>query len=58
MEKKRMLRWMCGVAMLDRIRNGRIRWAKKVGGILYKKVQESRLEWYDNVMRREGEYVN
>ena len=41
----RMLRWMSGVAKLDRIRNERIRGTTKVGEISTK-VQESRLKWY------------
>ena len=52
----RMLRWMCGVTKLDRIRNERIRGTTKVGEIS-KKVQESRLKWYGHVLRREDEYV-
>ena len=35
----RMLRWMCGVTKLDKIRNERIRGTTKVGEIT-KKVQE------------------
>ena len=43
----RVLRWMSGVAKLDRIRNERIiiRGIAKVGEIS-KKVQESSLKWY------------
>ena len=41
----RMLRWMCGVTKLDKIRNERIRGTTKVGEII-KKVQERRLKWY------------
>ena len=52
----RMLRWMCGVTKLDKIRNERIRGTTKVGGIT-KKVQERRLKWYGQVMRREEHYV-
>ena len=52
----RMLRWMCGVTKLDRIRNERIRGATKVGETS-KKVQESRLKWNGHVLRREDEYV-
>ena len=48
-----MLRWMCGVTKLDKIRNERIRRATKVGEIT-KKVQERRLKWYGHVMRREA----
>ena len=52
----RMLRWMCGVTKLDKIRNARIRGTTKVGEIT-KKVQERRLKWYGHVMRREEHYV-
>ena len=52
----RMLRWMCGVTKLDRIRNESIRGTTKVGEIS-KKVQQSRLKWYGHVLRREDEYV-
>ena len=52
----RMLRWMCGVTKLDKIRNERIRGTTKVGEIT-KKVQERRLKWYGHVMRREEHYV-
>ena len=41
-----MLRWMCGVTKLDRIRNDKIRGATKLGKIAAKKVQERRLSWY------------
>ena len=52
----RMLRWMCGVTKLDKIRNERIRGTVKVEKIS-KKVQERRLHWYGHVMRRDEEYV-
>ena len=47
---------MCGVTKLDKIRNERIRGTTKVGEIT-KKVQERRLKWYGQVMRREEHYV-
>ena len=43
---------MSGVTKLDRIRNERISGIAKVGEIS-KKVQESSLKWYSNVLRRE-----
>ena len=52
----RMLRWMCGVTKLDKIRNERIRGTTKVGEIT-KAVQERRLMWYGHVMRRDEHYV-
>ncbi|KAI5728881.1 hypothetical protein M8J77_001642 [Diaphorina citri] len=52
----RMLRWMCGVTRMDRIRNTRIRGSVKVTEIS-KKVQERRLQWFGHVERREEAYV-
>ena len=52
----KMLRWMCGVTKLDRIRNERIRGTVMVTEIS-KKVQERRMQWYGHVMRREENYV-
>ena len=51
-----MLRWMCGVTKLDKIRNERIRGTTKVEEIA-KKVQERRLKWYGNVVRRGEHYA-
>ena len=53
----RMLRWMCGVTKLDKIRNERIKGTTKVGEITTKKVQETTLKWYGHVMRSEEHYV-
>ena len=50
----RMLRCMCGVTKLDKIRNERIRGTTKVGEIT-KNGHERRLKWYGHVMRR-GEH--
>ena len=52
----RMLRWMCGISKVDRVRNERIREIAKVRDISAK-VQERRLKWYGHVMRREDGYV-
>ena len=41
----RMLRWMCGVTKLDKIRNERIRGTTKVGETA-KKVKERSLRWH------------
>ena len=51
-----MLRWMCGVTKLDKMRNERIRGTRKVGEIT-KKAQGRILKWYGHVMRREEHYV-
>ena len=52
----KMLRWMCGVTKMDRIRNERIRGTTKVVEVS-KKAQERRLQWYGHVMRREENHV-
>ena len=52
----RMLRWMCGVTRLDKIRNERIRGTTKVVEVS-KKVQERRLQWYGHVKRRDEQYL-
>ena len=52
----RMLRWMCGVTRLDRIKNYYIRGTVKVAEVT-KKMHERRLQWYWHVMRREEESV-
>ena len=52
----KMLRWMCGVIRLDKIRNEKIRGSTTVGEIS-KKVQERRMRWYRHVMRKDDEYV-
>ena len=55
-EEMKMLRWMCGVTKMDKIRIERIRGTAKVEKIS-KKIQERRLQWYGHVKRREEEYV-
>ena len=52
----RMLRWLCGVTKLDKIRNEIIRGTTKVGENT-NKVQERTLKWYGHVMRRKEHYV-
>ena len=51
-----MLRWMCGVAKLDKIIRERIRGTTKVGE-LAEKAMETMLKWYGYVMRREEHHV-
>ena len=51
-----MHRCMCGVTKLDRVRNGRMREARKVGEIA-KKVKERRRNWCGHMMRREDHYL-
>ena len=48
----RMLRCMCGVTKLEKIRNARVRGTPKVGEIT-NKAKERRLKWCGHVMRRE-----
>ncbi|XP_047984026.1 uncharacterized protein LOC125224642 [Leguminivora glycinivorella] len=52
----KMLRWMCGVTRLDRIRNEYVRGSLGVRDIA-DKMQESRLRWYGHVGRRPPDYV-
>ena len=47
---------MSGITKLERIRNEKIRRATRVEEIS-KKLQESRLKWHGQVLRREEEYV-
>ena len=54
MAEMRMLRWMCGVTKMDRIRNERIRGTTKVVEIP-EKIMEKRLKWNGRVMRRDEE---
>ena len=46
-----LLRWMCAVAKMDRIRNERIRVTTIVRSIM----QDIQLKWYGYVMRRDEE---
>ena len=50
----KMLRWMCGVTWLDKIRKEKIRRSTEVGEIS-KKVQERRIRWHGHLMRRDYE---
>ncbi|XP_075976494.1 uncharacterized protein LOC142976812 [Anticarsia gemmatalis] len=52
----RMLRWMCGVTRVDRIRNEYIRGSLKVAAVT-EKLESRRLSWYGHVMRREESHV-
>jgi hypothetical protein len=50
----RMLRWMCGVTRMDRIRNEYIRGSLKV---VTKKMRRNGLAWYGHVMRRDESHI-
>lgn len=52
----KMLRWMCGVTRLDKIRNEYVRGSLGVRDIA-DKLQESRLRWFGHVKRRPPEYI-
>ena len=52
----RMLRWMCGVAKKDKIRDEHIRGATSVARAS-KKITEKRLKWYDHVRRMNDEHM-
>ena len=47
----KMLRWMCGVTRMDRVKNEHVRGSVKVNEVS-QKVQEARLGWYGHLMRR------
>ena len=52
-----MMRWMCVVTKMDRMRNERNRQTTNVGET-FKKVRDRRLlKWYGHFMRRDKEYV-
>ncbi|XP_022199583.2 uncharacterized protein LOC111056513 [Nilaparvata lugens] len=54
--ERRMLRWMCGVTRIDRIRNEEIRGT--VGVVpLGRRMQEARMRWFGHVQRRKEDYV-
>jgi hypothetical protein len=48
----RMLRRMCGVTRMDRIRNEHIRRNLKVAPV-FEKMKSNRLAWYGHVIRRD-----
>ncbi|PZC79184.1 hypothetical protein B5X24_HaOG216748 [Helicoverpa armigera] len=52
----RMLRGMCGVTRMDRVRNEYIRGSLKVAPVL-EKLRGNRLSWYGHVMRRNESHV-
>ncbi|XP_059047380.1 uncharacterized protein LOC131842831 [Achroia grisella] len=52
----KMLRWMCGITRLDKIRNEYVRGSLAVRDIA-EKMQESRLRWYGHVKRKPPDYV-
>ena len=52
----RMLRGMCGVTRMDKIRNEYIRGSLKVAPVT-EKLCGNRLSWYGHVMRRNEENV-
>ena len=52
----RMLRWMCGVTRMDKIRNEHIRGTTRVVQAS-KKITEKRLKWYGHVRRMKEEHI-
>jgi hypothetical protein len=53
----RMLRWMCGVTRMDKVRNEYRRGSPIVAPIT-KKLKGNRLSWYGHVMRRKENHVS
>ncbi|KAJ8729865.1 hypothetical protein PYW07_016903 [Mythimna separata] len=52
----RMLRWMCGVIRMDKVRNEYIRGSLKVVPVT-EKLKGNRLSWYGQVKRRDEMHV-
>ncbi|KAJ8709025.1 hypothetical protein PYW07_008851 [Mythimna separata] len=52
----RMLRWMCGVTRMDKVRNEYIRGSLKVAPVT-EKLKGNRLSWYGHVKRRDEMHV-
>ncbi|PZC81077.1 hypothetical protein B5X24_HaOG213417 [Helicoverpa armigera] len=52
----RMLRWMCGVTRMDKVRNDYIRGSLKVAPVT-EKMRSRRLSWYGHVMRRDDTHA-
>ncbi|CAH2243244.1 uncharacterized protein LOC120630137 [Pararge aegeria] len=52
----RMLRWMCGVTRIDKIRKQKIKVSLKVTPVT-EKMWSTRATWYGRVMRREESLV-
>jgi hypothetical protein len=49
-----MMRWMCGVTRMDRMRNEYIRESLKVAPVTEKM---RRLAWYGHVMRKDESHI-
>jgi hypothetical protein len=52
----RMLRWMCGMIRMDRIRQEYIKGSLKVA-LVAKKMRNNRLALYGQVMRRDESHI-
>ncbi|KAJ8710705.1 hypothetical protein PYW08_009220 [Mythimna loreyi] len=52
----RMLRWMCGVTRMDKVRNEYIRGSLKVAPVT-EKLKGNSLSWYGHVKRRDETHV-
>ena len=56
MAEMKMLRWMCGVIRMDRVKNEQVRGSVKVSEASLR-VQEARLRWYGHLLRRNEQHV-
>merc|ERR1711867_209128 len=51
----RMVRWMCGVTLLDKIPSEELKTRMGLDKDIVEAVRESRLRWYGHVMRKKDE---
>jgi predicted 2-oxoglutarate/Fe(II)-dependent dioxygenase YbiX len=52
----RMLRWMCGLTRMDRIRIEYIRGSLKVAPVT-EKMRSNRFAWYEHVIRKDESHI-
>jgi len=54
--EKRMVRWMCGVKLQDRVPSKQLRWRLGLEDII-SVLQQNRLRWYEHVLRKDNDWV-